>query len=107
MPEMPSKKRNQHVDGSLQALIERRKADSPTFATLYNEEFNKLALARQVRELREKQGLSQTELAERAGTKQPAIARLESGRVVPRLDLLQKIAHALGMQLELRFVKSS
>ncbi len=102
---MPSKKRNPHVGGSLQELIEQRKADSPTFAALYEEEFNKLALARQVRELRERHKLSQAELAERVGTKQPAIARLESGRVVPRIDLLQKIAHALGMQLEIRFVR--
>jgi DNA-binding XRE family transcriptional regulator len=105
MPMMPSKKRNPHVGGSLQELIEQRKADSPTFAALYEEEFNKLALARQVRELRERHKLSQAELAERVGTKQPAIARLESGRVVPRIDLLQKIAHALGMQLEIRFVR--
>ncbi len=104
---MPRKKRNPHVGGSLQEFIEQRKAESPTFAVLYAEEFNKAALARQVRELREKRKLSQAELAERVGTKQPAIARLESGRVVPRIDLLQKIAHALGVQLEIRFVKPS
>src|SRR5687767_3151932 len=107
MPVMHRKKRNPHIGGSLDKLIEQRKTESPPFAALYEEEFNKLALARQVRELREKQKLSQAELAERAGTKQPAIARLESGRVVPRLDLLQKIAHALGMQFEIRFVKRS
>jgi ribosome-binding protein aMBF1 (putative translation factor) len=107
MPVMPSKKRNPHIGGSLEELVEQRKAESPTFAALYEGEFNKLALARQVRELREKQKLSQAELAERAGTKQPAIARLESGRVMPRIDLLQKIAHALGMQLEIRFAKRS
>jgi ribosome-binding protein aMBF1 (putative translation factor) len=105
MPVMPSKKRNVRVGGSLRELVEQRKADSPTFAALYEEEFNKLALARQVRALREKLNLSQAELAERVGTKQPSIARLESGRVVPRIDLLQKIAHALGLRLEIRFVK--
>jgi DNA-binding XRE family transcriptional regulator len=102
---MPAKKPNPHVGGSLEALIERRKAKSPTFAALFDEELGKLALARQVRELREQSQLSQAELAERVGTKQPAIARLESGRVVPRLDLLQKIAAALGRELEIRFVK--
>jgi transcriptional regulator with XRE-family HTH domain len=61
--------------------------------------------SRYVRGTVPKQKLSQAELAERAGTKQPAIARLESGRVVPRLELLQKIADALGMRLEVRFVK--
>jgi ribosome-binding protein aMBF1 (putative translation factor) len=102
---MPSKKHNPYVGPSLDALIERRKATSPTFSALFNEELGKLELARQVRELREQENLSQGELAERCGTKQPAIARLESGRVVPRLDLLQKIAAALGRDLQVRFVK--
>lgn len=104
---MPSKKPNPHVGGSLAELIEGRKAKSPAFTALFHEELGKLAIARQMRELREKHNLSQAELAERVGTKQPAIARLESGRVVPRLDLLQKIAAALGLELELRFVKRS
>jgi HTH-type transcriptional regulator / antitoxin HipB len=54
--------------------------------------------------IREKQGLTQGDLAERAGTKQPSIARLEAGKVIPRLDLLEKIAGALGMVLDVRFV---
>ena len=102
---MASKKPAPRVRESLDEVIAQRVAESSTFAAIYHEEFNKLALARQVRELREKQKLSQAELAEKAGTKQPAIARLESGRVIPRLDLLQKIAHALGMRLDIRFVK--
>ncbi len=102
---MAKKKRNPRVGENLAKVIEQRKAKSPNFAALYNEEFNKLALAQQVRELREMLQLSQADLAERAGTKQPAIARLESGRILPRLDLLHKVAQALGLQLEIRFVK--
>ena len=41
------------------------------------------------------------------GTKQPAIARLESGKVTPKLDLLEKIAFALGRTLDIRFTKKS
>ena len=104
---MPSKKHNPHVGPSLDEFIERRKATRPTFSALFDEELGKLALARQVRELREQENLSQEELAKRVGTKQPAIARLESGRVIPRLDLLQKIAVALGRDLQIRFVKRS
>ena len=33
------------------------------------------------------------------GTKQPNVARLESGRVVPRIDLLFRVARALGTPL--------
>lgn len=47
--------------------------------------------------------IPQAELAARVGTKQPGIARLESGRVVPKLELLQKIAVAAGRKLEVRF----
>jgi len=103
---MPTKKTNPHVGGSLDELIKRRKERSSTFAELYDEELNKLALARKVRQLREQQNMSQEQLAALVNTKQPAIARIESGKVMPRLDLLQRIAAALGMRLELRFVRT-
>jgi len=49
--------------------------------------------------LRELSGLSQSRLAARAGMSQPAIARLESGRHVPSVNTLLKIAAACGMHL--------
>ena len=49
--------------------------------------------------LRELSGLSQSRLAARARTSQPAIARLESGRHVPSVNTLLKIASACGMHL--------
>jgi transcriptional regulator with XRE-family HTH domain len=49
--------------------------------------------------LRELAGLSQSKIASRAGTGQPAIARLESGRQVPTVNTLIKVASACGMQL--------
>ncbi|HSP81607.1 MAG TPA: helix-turn-helix transcriptional regulator [Myxococcaceae bacterium] len=103
---MPTKKTNPHVSGSLDDLIQRRKERSPAFAELYDEELSKLALARKVRQLREQKHMSQEQLAALVNTKQPAIARIESGKVMPRLDLLQRIAAALGMRLELRFVRT-
>ncbi len=50
-------------------------------------------------EARLKRGLTQGELAEKIGTKQSAIARLEGGNVNPSLEFLQKIAQALGSKL--------
>ena len=44
-------------------------------------------------------GITQTELAKRVGTKQPSIARLESGNRIPDLGFLQRVAVALGMHL--------
>jgi transcriptional regulator with XRE-family HTH domain len=54
-------------------------------------------------------GVTQAEVAERIGTTQSAIARLESGRGKhsPSLATLQKYAHALGYRLELRLVKET
>jgi transcriptional regulator with XRE-family HTH domain len=54
-------------------------------------------------------GFTQAEVAERIGTTQSAIARLESGsgKHSPSLSTLRKYAHALGCRLELRLVKES
>jgi DNA-binding XRE family transcriptional regulator len=99
-----SRKKNPHVGGTLDSYIARRDAREPGFAEGVREAFDHLQLARKVRSLREKRGLTQTELAELIGTRQPAIARLESGRAVPKLELLEKIARALGLRLDVRFV---
>jgi ribosome-binding protein aMBF1 (putative translation factor) len=45
--------------------------------------------------------LSQAELAERMGTSQSAIARLESGRVKPSTRTLEKLAAATGTRLRI------
>lgn len=50
---------------------------------------------------REELELTQTELAALVGVHQAAIARMESGRVMPRLDTAQRIACALGLELTL------
>ena len=44
------------------------------------------------------------ELAERVGTTQSAIARLEGGNISPSLPTLDKIAHALGAEVSLSFI---
>jgi transcriptional regulator with XRE-family HTH domain len=60
-------------------------------------------LGKQLRALREAQHLSQAELARRMGSTQPAIARLEAGRVAPSLDTLDRAAAALGVELVITF----
>src|ERR1039458_4917098 len=52
-----------------------------------------------VRAARRRAGVSQAELAERAGTSQPSIARLEKGQVSPTVITLDRIARALGSDL--------
>lgn len=52
---------------------------------------------------REKHGLTQKKLAEKMGTKQSVISRLESGNANPTIDFLKKIAEALDSGLEIKF----
>jgi len=49
---------------------------------------------------RERAGLTQRELAARAGTSAAAICQYESGRRVPRVDTLERIVSALGARLD-------
>jgi DNA-binding XRE family transcriptional regulator len=58
-------------------------------------------LSREVIELRKQRNMTQKELAAKAGTSQPAIARLESGRYKNiSLAFLRKVGKALGAQTE-------
>ena len=52
-------------------------------------------------EARESKGLSQRELAEISGIKQPAIARLENMRSTPQIDTLFRLLAPLGYTLSI------
>jgi DNA-binding XRE family transcriptional regulator len=60
-----------------------------------------VALIGKMIEAREEKGLSQRELAEISGVKQPAIARLESMKTTPQIDTLFKVLHPLGYTIEI------
>lgn len=59
------------------------------------------ALIGKLIEAREERGLSQRDLAELSGIKQPAIARLESMRSTPQIDTLFKVLSPLGYTLSI------
>lgn len=54
---------------------------------------------RLLRDARHAAALSQRELGERTGIPQPAIARIESGRVSPRVDTLDQLLEGCGREL--------
>jgi transcriptional regulator with XRE-family HTH domain len=55
-------------------------------------------LAIRLRELRERRGWSQEQLAARAGISRGYLARLETARQDPRLSILEKLARALKVK---------
>lgn len=60
---------------------------------------HRAALGERVRLLREAQGLSQRKLALMAGTNQTHLWQIETGRINVGIDLLQRLASALGVQV--------
>jgi DNA-binding XRE family transcriptional regulator len=64
-------------------------------------------IAEKIYSLRKSEGLSQAQLAQRAGTSRTVISTLESGSRMPRLITLMRIAEALGSSFEIRLGDNS
>jgi len=58
-----------------------------------------MAVRHLVREARRRAGLSQAELAERAGVPQSTIGRIESGARMPSAALVDRLIRAAGFEL--------
>ena len=72
-------------------------------ATAYEEARASLLLGQMVYDRRTELGLTQAELAERAGMTQPQLSRLESGGAIPTVPLLTRLAAALDAELDISF----
>lgn len=72
-------------------------------------EFDKLtprfAVISELITMRMKNKMTQKDVADKMGTKQSAIARLEAGNVNPSLEFLQKIATVMGYKLTIHLSK--
>ena len=62
------------------------------------------AVIRAIIDARINKGITQKDLAEKIGTKQSVISRLESGRANPSVAFLHKLADALNSHLEINFI---
>ncbi|MDO4575004.1 MAG: helix-turn-helix domain-containing protein [Planctomycetia bacterium] len=75
----------------------------PEFKKEYDSLEPEYALIEQILELRQKEGLTQAQLAERIGIQQSHLSRLESGNYNPSLAFLKKVAKGMGKKLILTF----
>lgn len=71
---------------------------NPEFAAEYAKAQMKTRFAVALAMLREERGLTQQQLAEAAGLKQPMLARYENGQI-PTVPTLQRLAAALEMRV--------
>ena len=60
-----------------------------------------MVVSEQLKTARKRAGLTQAEVARRAGTSQPTVAAYEAGRRIPRADTLDRLLAACGERAEL------
>jgi HTH-type transcriptional regulator/antitoxin HipB len=75
------------------------KRATPEYEAAYEEARRSYELGKAIRERRLALGITQTELAERAGMTQSAVSRLEAGGMTPTIGLLDRVAAALDADL--------
>lgn len=88
---------------SVKDLIEKKKAESPTFSQEFEAEKQRLEIAVAVTQLRSELGVSQREFAEKVGKPQSTIARIENGSMNPSIKILYEIATKVGKELHVEF----
>lgn len=82
----------------LDEFIEKHVMTDPEWRQAFEEADVTRAGARAIARARKEAGLSQAELAARAGTAQAVISRIERGTVSPSLDTFGRLARGLGMR---------
>lgn len=54
-------------------------------------------MTNKIRECRKRKGLSQEELANKIGVKRAVVSKYETGKISPRIEIIQKISRVLGV----------
>jgi len=86
--------------------IDRQMAADPHMRQRVETLLNEINIEQGIVALREERGMSQTQVAKLLGVTQPAIAKIESGRVRNlELRTLAKLAAALGGRIRVEIVK--
>lgn len=75
----------------------------PKFRSEYDKLQPEFEIARQLIDARINKKMTQEEIAKKVGTGQAVISRLERANASPSLDLLKRVASALGKKLVISF----
>lgn len=86
------------------AELKKKWMKSPKFRRAYEALEPEYQIAKAVIAARHKKGMTQAELAQKAGTKQSAIARLENMQSPPSSKNMRRIANALGLRWDFKLV---
>lgn len=82
----------------------REQLKDPEFKREYDALEPEFAIIRSIIRKRLQNGMSQKQLAQKMGTQQSALSRLESGTYNPSLAFLKKVSSALGGKLKISIV---
>ena len=82
----------------------KKELNVPRFKKGFEEEKWKLSLGYRIFLTREREGITQGELARRIGTKQSNISRLEQGNYNFSIEMLERIARAFNYQLKIELI---
>ena len=80
----------------LEELIDERTTANPAFPAMLEAAAERRRMLRELAAARERQGLTQTQVAAAMGTSQSSVARIESGRSDVKLSSVERYAAALG-----------
>jgi ribosome-binding protein aMBF1 (putative translation factor) len=84
----------------LKKYISTRKKRDKIFSANFDEGYEQFKIGVMLRQARESVGLTQDELAHRLKTKKTAISRIENHAEDIKLSTLERVAKALGKQLQ-------
>ncbi len=86
----------------LEIYIDKRKKRDREFEEGFEQGYKEFKIGVLLKQAREQAGLSQEELAKKVGTQKTAISRIENHAQDIKLSTIQKVARALGKNVEVR-----
>jgi ribosome-binding protein aMBF1 (putative translation factor) len=101
MRNIPPEKRK-HLDFD---IFLKESLKDPLIKAEFDRQQPEFAVIQAIIDARVKKSLTQKQLAEKMGTTQSAISRLEKGNVSPTVDFLKKLAEATDSRLDIRFLQ--